>query len=239
MTEIARFILALIIAIQSSLSSLMLGLGFAGSNEKSNNNETEIETSNEESQEIYYSTDTVMHETVIFDQLKGEFRSNAGCGPTCTAMLISSETDTSLSKDEAIRTAYNEGFYYSATENFISGRGVMQEDNQKLIQYYGYDSEIDHLWDDPDDVVIEKVNTHLDDGHRIILGHCTNSGALNYVVIYGKYSSDGVCYYDIVDPWGGTSYVWNQFELIDHLEWVNGNDSSTFNGMVKGIQWLI
>ena len=239
MNEIVRVILALIIAIQSSLSSLMLGLGFAGSNEKSNTNETEFETSNEEPQEIYYSTDTVMLETVIFDQLKGECRSNVGCGPTCTAMLISSETDTYLSKDEAVKTAYNEGFYYSATENFISGRGVVQEDIQKLIQYYGYDSEIDHLWDDPVDVVIEKVNTHLDDGYRIILGHCTNSGALHYVVIYGKYSSGGVCYYDIVDPWGGTTYVWNQFELIDHLEWVNGYDSSTFNGMVKGIQWLI
>lgn len=246
MYGIIKYIIALIVAIQSSLSTVSYSIKTIQSNEDSQtiqettSESVEIDKYNniEDNVDMLFPTNTVVLETYIFDQLKGEHCSNVGCGPTSTAMLISSETDTYLSKDEAVKTAYNEGCYYLASENFTSGKGVTMEDIQKLIQYYGYESEIDHLWNDPEYVVVNKINTHLDDGHRMILGHCTNSGSLHYVVIYGKYFSNNTYYYNIVDPWGGNSYTWDYKELMDHLNRVQGNDGTTFNGLVKGILWL-
>lgn len=248
MIEIIRYIIVLITAIQSFLSTAVPAIQSTQNNNIQNSIQIEQQTqsdsiessenNNENTVELYFPTNTIVLETHIFDQLKGEYCSYVGCGPTSAAMLLSSETDTYVSKDEAVKTAYNEGFYYLATENFISGKGVILDDIQKLLNYYGYESEIDHLWNDPDYVIIEKINTHLDDGHRMIIGHCTNGGSLHYAVIYGKYFSNNSCYYNIVDPWGGNVYVWSQNELINHLKWVNGYDDTTFNGLVKGILYL-
>ena len=50
-------------------------------------------------------------DTVIYNQLSGEIRAVKGCGPTCLAMVLASETPTKLTKDEALRTAYENGFF--------------------------------------------------------------------------------------------------------------------------------
>lgn len=244
MLEIIRYILVLITAMQGCLSSATYSMQSNQTKDEVQveqqiqSEAVEVPENNYIEDEIYFPTNTVVLETYIFDQLKGEYRSNVGCGPTSAAMLISSETNTYVSKDEAVKTAYNEGYYYLASENFTSGKGVTMENIQKLIQYYGYESEIDHLWNDPEYIVVNKINTHLDDGHRMILGHCTNSGSLHYVVIYGKYFSNNTYYYNIVDPWGGNSYTWDYKKLMDHLNRVQGNDETTFYGLVKGILWL-
>lgn len=87
-------------------------------------------------------------------------------------------------------------------------------------------------------MITDKINTHLNDGHRIIIGYCTPNGALHYSVIYGKYKMEDVMYYKVADPWGGAAVEWSEYGLCNRLKWVNGYDESTFNGMVKGIQWL-
>lgn len=182
--------------------------------------------------------DIINLDTYIYDQLSGSIYSSSGCGPTSAAMLLSSERDIGISKDDIITTAYDNGFYYDVGVNFTSGRGVTLENIRDLINYYGQEAVIDHLWNYSNDDIVNTINSKLDEGHRLICGHRTFSGSLHYFVIYGKYRIDDRMYYNIVDPWGGSVYNWDQWTLTDRIISVGGNDDSTFEGCVKGLLWL-
>lgn len=184
---------------------------------------------------------TVMLETTIFNQRAGNIDSVTGCGPTSAAMVLVSEKGLQLTKDEAVTTAYNNGFYYYAGVNFTSGVGVTQENIQSFIRYYGFDTEIDHLLTDSDDEIIRKINSHLNEGHRMILGHLARhkNRFLHYAVIYGKYTENGELYYNVADPWGGLESKWSRDDLLEQIDAVYATDSYSFQGMVKGIQWLV
>lgn len=182
---------------------------------------------------------TVRLDTEIFDQLTGEIRSVTGCGPTSAAMLMSSEKGFEITKDEAVVRAYQKGYYYFAGENFTSGRGVTQENIQSFIRDCGFDSEIDHLWNDSDEMITNKIDSHLNNGNRVIVGHNSFHGFLHYALIYGRTISGGKICYNVADPWGGLDSVWTRNELLEQIKTVYGYDSTTFEGQVKGIQWLI
>ena len=185
------------------------------------------------------SMKTVRLETEVFDQLTGEIHSVTGCGPTSAAMLMASEKGFPITKDEAVVRAYQRGYYYYAGENFTSGRGVTQENIQSFIRDCGFDSEIDHLWNDTDHSITNKIDAHLNNGNRVIVGHNSYHGFLHYALIYGRYIDSGKICYNVADPWGGLDSVWTRDELLEQINTVCGYDSSTFEGQVKGIQWLI
>ena len=182
---------------------------------------------------------SVSLKTNIMNQLDGEIRAVTGCGPTSAAMLLSSEKGFDITKDEAVVRAYQNGFYYFAGENFTSGRGVTQENIQSFIRDCGFDSEIDHLWNDTDHTITQKIDLHLNKGNRVIVGHNSYHGFLHYALIYGRFTENGEIKYNVADPWGGTASVWTRNELLEQINNVYGYDLSTFEGQVKGIQWLI
>lgn len=186
-----------------------------------------------------HSLGTVCLDTEVMDQLTGEIRSVTGCGPTSAAMLMHSEKGFEITKDEAVVRAYSNGFYYYAGLNFTSGRGVTQENIQSFIRNCGFDSEIDHLWYDSDDSVTRKIDEHLNSGNRVIVGHYSYHGFLHYALIYGRFAEDGEICYNVADPWGGLDSVWTRAQLLEQVNNVYGYDMSTFEGQVKGIQWLI
>lgn len=177
-------------------------------------------------------------DTVLYDQLTGRNNSLVGCGPTSAAMLLTSEVGLEVSKDDAVELAYAKKYYYSAGYNFTSGFGVIQEDIQSLLREYGCESEIDHLWTDTDGEIIEKIDSLLDQGHRIILGHRKPDWVLHYAVIYGRTGKgDGVRYL-VNDPWGGVQWQWTEQELLTRIGNTQGYDATTVQGLVKGIQWI-
>ena len=181
---------------------------------------------------------TVKLDTEIMDQLAGEIRSVTGCGPTSAAMLMRSEKGYEITKDQAVIRAYQNGFYYYAGENFTSGRGVTQENIQGFIRECGFDSGIDHFWNDSDHDMIRKINTHLNNGNRVIVGHYAYHGFLHYALIYGRFTQNGEICYNVADPWGGLDSVWTRSQLLEQINNVKGYDDTTFEGLVKGIQWL-
>ena len=202
--------------------------------------EKEDSSDTEHAQESRYTviTDIIELDTYIYNQLGGSIYSYSGCGPTSAAMLLSSEKGMDISKDEIVVNAYDNGFYYDAGINFTSGMGVTLENIQDLVSCYGQDSEIDHLWNNSSEEIIYTINEKLNEGHRLICGHRTFSGTLHYFVIYGKYCEKNCMYYKIVDPWGGTVYIWDQWTLTDRIMSVGGDDETTFEGCVKGLLWL-
>ena len=185
------------------------------------------------------SLSTVKLDTGIFDQLTGEIHSVTGCGPTSAAMLMASEKGFSITKDEAVVRAYQKGYYYFAGENFTSGRGVTQENIQSFIRDCGFDSEIDHLWSDTDISITKKIDSHLNNGNLVIVGHNSYHGFLHYALIYGRHIENGEICYNVADPWGGLDSVWTRNELLEQINTVYGYDGTTFEGQVKGIQWLV
>lgn len=156
--------------------------------------------------------DIINLDTYICDQLSGSIYSSSGCGPTSAAMLLSSERDIEISKDDIITTAYDNGFYYDVGVNFTSGRGVTLENIRDLINYYGQEAVIDHLWNYSNDEIVNTINSKLDEGHRIICGHRTFSGSLHYFVIYGKYRTKKYLYIKILDRKLTGSQLFDTFE---------------------------
>lgn len=236
--NIISFLTVFFTSFYSSMIGLIPGIQTINQSNSQISYEQQTESQEPEPRIIYY-TEIVDLETVVYNQLGGNIYSSSGCGPTCAAMLLSSETDTYISKDKAVITAYDNNYYYDAGVNLTSGQGVTQENIQDLFKIFGYESQIDHLWNNSDNEIIEKINDKISYGHRLIVGHCTTNGSLHYAVIYGKYLCEDVYYYKIADPWQGVTYEWNQYSLLNHLNTANGNDDTTFNGLVKGIQWLV
>ena len=193
--------------------------------------------------EILYLNSSVLSnvklDTEVMDQLTGNIHSVTGCGPTSAAMLMNSEKGFKITKDEAVVRAYQNGFYYFAGENFTSGRGVTQENIHSFITECGFDSEIDHLWNNSDDEILRKINVHLNNGNRVIVGHNSYHGFLHYALIYGRYIENGQICYNVADPWGGLDSVWTRSQLLEQINTVYGYDGTTFEGLVKGIQWLV
>ena len=180
----------------------------------------------------------IVLDTEIFDQLTGSIYSITGCGPTSAAMLMHSEKGLDITKDQAVVQAYSGGYYYFAGLNFTSGRGVTQENIQGFISSCGYSSQIDHLWNNSDEEILMKLNYHLNENKRVIVGHNSPHGFLHYALVYGKYYENGSCCYKVADPWGGLDSVWSENEMLKYITTVGGEDSTTFEGLVKGIQWL-
>ncbi|MBR4622591.1 MAG: hypothetical protein IKO44_03535 [Ruminococcus sp.] len=197
------------------------------------------ETSEPESEpESEAEPEDIILETVLFDQLSGRNVARVGCGPTSVAMILVSEKQLDITKDDAVELAYSRGFYYWAGENFTSGFGATQENMQQLFAAYGFQSTIDHLWEEDDEAVLDKIDTLLSEGHRIMLGHCRADGVLHYAVIFGRRTSSGEISYLINDPQGGFEAQWTAEELLESLHRTNAADGSTVNGLVKGIQWI-
>ena len=194
---------------------------------------------------VLYSTDAissdVMLDTKILNQRSGSIDAITGCGPTSAAMLLISEKRFDITKDEAVVNAYSKGFYYYAGYNFTSGLGVTQENIQSLIRDFGFDSEIDHMLYDSSEEIIQKIDSQLNKGHRLIVGHLARHGNrfLHYALIYGRHTKNGETFYNIADPWGGLDSEWSRDDLFEKINSVYASGPNSFEGMVKGIQWLV
>ena len=109
---------------------------------------------------------------------------------------------------------------------------------QRFAQFYGYGANIDHLWNDNDEVITNKIDYILQTGHRVVIGYRTTGGALHFAVIYGKSSVEDKVFYKIIDPWGGRLELWSSKELIYCLNSVGSDDEDNIISYVKGILWL-
>lgn len=136
--------------------------------------------------------------TAVVSQIDGKYKGYSACGPTAAAILLNSEKNENLSKDDLIKYAKKHNL--SDQGSLTSHIGGMTSPNViKLIKAYGYNvSNIYNSSVNPSHI----IKNQIDSGKRVIAlvrynGSINQSeGVAHFVVVCGYRHTNGkLCFY--------------------------------------------
>ncbi len=180
----------------------------------------------------------------------GSINASFGCGGTSLTMLMNSQKNARLNKDDVLRKQYSMGIFNDGNGNRggvtvgtnftwgVGGYGTCLTDLVELAKQYGYTAKTQTSLT-LSGGSIPEIDEQLRRGHLLVVGLRTSGGAHHFEVICGKSGST----YTVVNPYGAyAGYGWGYSESMSAAYLYNRiyavNMSGRYTSLVRGILWL-
>lgn len=135
--------------------------------------------------------------TAAISQIDGKYKGYSACGPAAAAILLNSEKNTELHKDDLIKYSKKKKLNDQGPLTKITG-GMTSPNLIKLIKAYGFDSKnIYDRYDKASDI----IKNQIDSGKRVIAlvkyseGVRKKNGSAHFIVICGYKYINGKLYF--------------------------------------------